>query len=1062
MKNVKTNLFYLKMCCVALIFSLLVKNLAAQSTSRIEVSGTITAALTGEPLIGATIVEKGTTNGATTNVSGQFSITVNKNAVLVASYIGFLSKEVQLGNQPVLNVILDADQKSLEEVVVVGYGTQKKEDLTGSMVNLSSKELLPTPSASFDQMMQGKVAGTQITQTTGAPGGNVNIVIRGISSITGGNQPLYVIDGYAIGSGGGGSDLSNFNTNSFSSAGMANNTASKINPLSSINPADIESIEILKDASSTAIYGSRGANGVVIITTKRGKKGKPAIGFEASGGVQTIANKLELLNAQQFAEYVAEGRDNAWVYAGGKASDPNSVRSISTRVKPEFRDPASLSVNTDWQDVIFRPASLQNYQLSISGGANDINYYVGGGYFDQEGIVEGSDFKKFNLRTNVDAYLSKRLKLGVSVAGSHSYGDFARAEGHLGQRGLISAALASSPALSPYDANNNLSSELLDPIGVPVENPLLILREFSDKRNSTNIFNNNYLEYEILNGFTLRTSIGINYIADRTRLWKSSEIGEWTAKTSPATAGVVQRTSLNWLNENTLNFRRVFAERHSLNAVAGFTAQKDATEMFQAGATDFPTDYIPYLAGGNVNAGTNYISEWAMLSLLARVNYTYYDKYLFTATVRRDGSSRFGANHRWGTFPSFSIGYRVSQEPFMANIKMLNDLKVRASYGISGNNLIGNYAHIGLLGISRYVAGGQPVLGIVPQSLANDDLTWERSQQVNIGLDVSLFNNRLSLTADVYRNHKKDLLLNSLLPSASGFSSSTQNIGELENKGLELALTSENFKDKSFTWSTNFNISLNRNKVLALSSSSSRIINSTYQITEVGHPISSFYMLHAIGVFQNQAEVDANPKQHPKVQPGDLKFEDVNQDGVITDADKIIVGSPWPKYTFGFTNRFAFKGLALSATLVGSQGNQVYFQGGEIVLNSAGVQNQLAIVADRWKSEQEPGNGIVPRAIRNDYARGLSSNSRFLFDASFVRIKNINLSYSIPESMLLKLHVPSLIVFGDVANVYTFTKYPGYDPEASSTGDNIAASGIDFFSYPIPRVFTLGLRVSLQ
>ncbi|MFT2008288.1 TonB-dependent receptor [Pontibacter sp. 13R65] len=1062
MEHVHKKVSILGLLCFVLCLIGFTNNLAAQSNGKIEISGTITSTDGEQPLVGATVVEKGTMNGATTNVSGRFTLSVAPNATLVASYIGFNTKEIPVNNRSLINVTLDADQKMLQQVVVVGYGTQKKKDLTGSMVSLTSEQLLPTPAASFDQMMQGKVAGTQITQTTGAPGGNVNIVIRGISSITGGNQPLYVIDGYAIGAGGSGSDVSSFNGNSFSSSGMANNTANKINPLSTINPADIESIEILKDASATAIYGSRGANGVVIITTKRGKQGKPSISFEASGGVQTVAKKLDLLDAQQFAEYVAEGRDNAWVYAGGKASDPNEVRAGSTRVKPEFRNPASLPVNTDWQDVIFRPAALQNYQLSVSGGANDISYYVGGGYFDQEGIIEGSNFKKFNLRTNVDAYLSKKLKIGVSVAGSHSYGDFARAEGHLGQRGLISAALASSPALPIYNETGGYSSELLDPLGVPVENPLLILDEFSDRRNSTNIFNNNYLEFEILNGLTLRSSIGINYIVDKTRLWKSSEIGEWGAKTSPATAGVHQRTNLNWLNENTINFQRQFGERHSFNAVAGLTAQKDALEMFQAGATDYPTDYIPNLAGGNVNAGTNFISEWSMLSVLGRVNYAYNDKYLFTATVRRDGSSRFGVNNRWGTFPSFSAGWRVSQEPFMKNLSFVSDLKIRASYGTSGNNLIGNYAHIGLLGITRYVAGGQPILGIVPQSLANENLTWERSQEVNLGLDLALFEDRVSLTADVYRNHKKDLLLNALLPAISGFGSSTQNVGELENRGIELALNTVNIRTANFSWSTNFNISMNRNKVLALSTSGSRINNSAYQITEVGHPISSFFMLHAIGIFQNQADVDANPKQHPNVQPGDLKFEDVNGDGVITDADRKIVGNPWPKYTFGFTNNFSFKNLTLSTTIVGSQGNQVYFQGGEISLNAAGVQNQLAMVANRWRSEQDPGNGIVPRAIRNDYARGISSSSRYLFDGSFVRIRNINLAYSLPDNLLQKLRLPALTIFGDVANVYTFTDYPGFDPEASSTGDNVAASGIDYFSYPLPRIFTLGLRITLQ
>ncbi|AGA76690.1 TonB-linked outer membrane protein, SusC/RagA family [Echinicola vietnamensis DSM 17526] len=1041
---------------ITLCFAVLSHQLAAQPTVR----GRVTDAIEGEPLIGATIVQKGTTNGTVSDDSGEFSISVPANATLIFSYIGYLSKEVQIGNQTTVDVALEEDLKSLEGVVVVGYGTQKKSDLTGAVGTISGKELLSIPSPSFDQMMQGKIAGTQITQTTGAPGGNVNIVIRGVSSITGGNQPLYVIDGFAMGAGGSGSDVSSFNGNSFSSGGMAQNTASKINPLTNINPADIESIEILKDASATAIYGSRGANGVVIITTKRGKQGQSKINFDASNGVQMIANKLDMLNARQFAEFVADGRDNAWVLSGGNASDPNEVRSAGTRVKPEFRNPEAITVNTNWQDVIFRPSVVQSYQLSASGGKEGVDYYVSGGYFNQEGIIKGSDFKKFNLRSNIDAYLTKRLKLGISIAGSHSWGKFARAEGHLGQRGLISAALASSPALSVYDKNGNYTSELLDPLGVPVENPLLIIDEFSDTRSSTNVFTNNYLEYEIVEGLTLKSSIGINYIADHTRLWKSSEIGEWGAKTSLATAGVHQRTNLNWLNENVLNYRRSINGVHDVDAIVGFTAQKDKTDWLQAGATDFPTDHIEYLAGGNVNAGTNYVSEWSMLSLLARVNYTYKGKYLVTGTVRRDGSSRFGPNNRWGTFPSFSVGYRISEEPFMQSVTFIDNLKIRASYGVSGNNLIGNYAHIGLLGTTRYVSSNQAALGIIPQSLANENLTWERSLQTNIGLDVALFDNRLTLSVDAYKNHKKDLLLNASLPAISGFSASTQNIGELENKGLEFTLDAVVVNTGNFSWNSNFNIGVNKNKVLVLNSDNARIENSAYQFTEVGRPISSFYMLHAIGVFQDWDDVDAHPKQHPDVQPGDLKFEDVNGDGVITNDDKTFVGDPWPDYTFGFNNRLEYDNFALSISVTGSQGNDVYFQGGEIILNAAGVQNQLAVTDERWKSLDDPGNGFTPRAIRSDYAKGISSNSRYLFDGSYVRIKNINLSYTFQRQTLEKINLSGLSVYGDISNVYTFTDYPGYDPEASSTGDNIAASGIDYFSYPIPRIFTLGLRVS--
>ncbi len=1038
----------------------LLSSFAAKAQLR-TITGKVVDAGVLIPLQGVTINVVGSGQAASTNNSGEYSLEAKTGDLLRFNFLGYAPVEILVGKESVYDVKLIGSAESLDSVVVVGYGTQRKRDITGSVTSLSPQDLQPGPAASFDQMMQGKVAGAQIAQTTGAPGGNVNIVIRGINSITGGNQPLYVIDGYAIGAGGSGSDVSNFNGNSYSSEGMANNTASKINPLSSINPSDIASIEILKDASATAIYGSRGANGVIIITTKKGKRGSPTVHIEAAGGFQNVANKLKMMNAQEFAEFHAEGRDNAWVYAGGNASDPNDVRTGGTRVRPEFRHPESLATNIDWQDQIFRTAPLQNYQLSTTGGGESVDYMVSLGYYNQQGIIKKSDFNKYNMRSNIDIRLSNRLSLGVSLAGSYTHGNFARAEGHLGTRGLIAAALANSPAMPIYQADGSYSSELLDPLGVPVENPYLILDEFSDKRNSANIFTNNYLQYNLLDGLSIKTSIGVNYVTGSTRLWKSSQIGEWGAKTSPATAGAHNSASLNWLNENTVNYTTNFGEDHKVDAVAGFTAQKESLNMLQAGAMDFPTDLIPYLAGGNVNAGTNYITEWAMLSWLARVNYSFMGKWLLTGTVRRDGSSRFGINNRWGTFPSASLGYRLSDEGFMKSLSFIDDLKLRASYGASGNNLIGNYAHIGLLGIVPYVGNGQPLLGVTPQTLANENLTWERSLQTNLGLDLALFNHRIVLTVDAYRNMKKDLLLNTLLPAATGFSSVTQNIGELENKGLEIALNTRNIASGSFQWNTDFNISFNRNKVLALNTSSARILSSAYQATQVGQPISSFFLLEATGVFKNWDEVHASPLQHPNTQPGDLKFKDANGDGRITDDDKTFVGTPWPKYTFGFNNQFTYKNLSLGVSLTGSYGQKMYFQGAEIIMNSAGVQNQLALVNDRWRSEENPGNGFVPRAIRNDYARGIGINSRYLFEASFVRIRNVNLAYKLPSN-IFRSRLPAIDVFADVSNVYTFTDYPGYDPEGSSTGDNIAASGIDYFSYPLPRTFTLGIRMNIR
>lgn len=1048
------------------LFTLLISiQVVLAQSARGPVGGKITTADDGEALVGATVSEKGTTNGTTTDADGNFKLNVSGNATLVVSFIGYTAQEIPVNNRKTINIALKSDQQQLQDVVVVGYGTQRKKDLTGSIVNLTSKDLVPVPSAtSVDQMMQGKVAGVQISQTSGAPGGNVNVVIRGISSITGGNSPLYVVDGYAIGTGGGGSDLSTFASNSYSASGIASSSSTnRINPLSTINPADIESIQVLKDASATAIYGSRGANGVVIITTKRGKQGKPTISFEHSTGIQELAKKIKLLSPQQYAEYVAEGRDNAWVFAGGKATDPNNIRSTATQVKPEFRNPAQFAnQGTDWQDIIFRQGLVQNYQLSAAGTSKDVGYYVSGGFYDQKGIIIGSNFKKFTLRTNIDAQLTERLKLGASFSGAHSYGDFARAEGHLQFRGLISAALASDPTIPVYNPDGTPYSEFSSPTGIPVENPVVIAAEFSDKRNNTNVFTNNYLQYEFAPGLLFKSSIGVNYSNNITRLWKSSKVGLATSRTGAATAGVTEIKSLNWLNENTLNYRHKYGSLHDLDALVGYTIQKNTDEILQAGATDFPTDDVPYLAAGAVTSGTNYKSEWSMMSWLARVNYTLAGKYLFTATVRADGSSRFGAQNRWGTFPSFSVAYRLSDESFMKPASFISDMKIRASYGISGNNLIPNYASQGLLGILRNVQGGQVVSGVVPNSLANDVLTWEQSVQTNLGLDLSLFQNRLSFVFDAYRTYKKNLLLNVILPAASGFGSSVQNIGEVENKGLELTINSQNIAKGPFQWSTDFNISWNRNKVLALNSESSRIQTSDFQVAQVGQPISSFRLLNILGVFQTQEEVNSSPKQHPRVQPGDFRYQDVNGDGTITAADRTIVGSPWPDFTWGLGNRFSYKNLSLNISLNGSQGNEIYFQGGEVSLNGAGVQNQLASMNDRWRSVENPGAGLYSRAIRNDYAFGFSSvTTKYLFDGSFVRIRNVNLSYAFPQPLASKLKLQALSVYADVTNLYTFTKYPGYDPEGSTTGDNVARSGIDFFAYPNPRTYTLGLRVTL-
>jgi len=1015
-------------------------------------------------LPGVNVILKGTAKGVITDSDGNYAMEVKgKDATLIFSFIGFTPQEIAVGSKTTINVVLVEDIRKIDDVIIVGYGTQRKKDLTGSIARVSAEDMNQPSASSFDQMLQGKVAGVQISQSTGSPGGNVNVMVRGISSITGGTQPLYVIDGFPISMDSGGSNMLSFGNSTYTSAGMVNNIQSRINPLSAINPSDIESVEILKDASSTAIYGSRGANGVIIITTKRGKSEKSQISFDASYGVQGIAHKLDMMNAQEYAQYVAEGRDNAYVYGGGKASDPNSMRPISQQVRPEFRNPSSIAQSTDWQDQIFRIAPVQNYQLSATGGNEKLKYHLSAGYFDQQGIIKTSDYQRYSIRSNIDVIISDKLKLGSSVSGSYSTGRFPNTEGHYGTGAILTMATAISPTIPVYDDQGNYyfnQADITDGLGFLVS-PLIALREFSDKRKVSNVLFNNFLEYKILDGLTFKTSVGINFETNTIKLWKSSQIPYFTTLKSLATAGVTKTESLNWLNENTLSYKHIFKEKHSLDALIGLTAQKDSYDRLSAGASNFPTDYVTYLSAGVVNSGTHYVSEWSMMSVMARINYSYDGKYLLTATVRRDGSSKFGTNNKWGTFPSVSVGYNVSEESFMKSLTFVSNLKLRLGYGLSGNNQIGNYTQIGLLSPVNYVDNNSLNPGLVPSNLSNNNLAWEKSAQINFGLDLALFKDRISLTTDIYQDKKTDLLLAVQLPAASGFYNSMQNVGDIENKGIEVGLQTINIKGKKFDWTSNFTISHNENKVVKLATANARIFSSTNQVTQIGSPIASFFLMNQTGIFQNAAEIASSPLQSPKVQPGDMKFEDITGDGKITASDKKIVGSPWPDFTWGFENHFTYGDFSLNVSLNGSQGAETYFMGGEVIYSLTGVQNQLALSNNRWQSASEPGDGVTPRAIRNNFAYGFGTGtSRLLFDASYVRIKDINLTYNVPKKITSRLSLNSVAIFADIANAFTFTKYPGYDPESSTSGDNLTSAGIDYMTYPLARTYTFGVKLS--
>jgi len=1027
---------FIKRCFRGSLFGLLwlmASTLYAQSVS---VSGLVTDD-TGQPLPGVTIVEKGTQAGTTTAADGRFSLRVaSARSVLIFSFVGYTAQEQTVGNRTDLRVSLAPDTKQLGEVVVVGYGTQEKKDLTGAIASVSAKDIQKLPVSGLDQALQGQVAGLQISQSNGAPGGNTNILIRGIGSISGGNEPLFVIDGYPV-----------------DNVGIGN-------PLNTLNPNDIESIDVLKDASSTAIYGSRGSNGVIMITTKRGKAGKTRVEVDAYTGFQQVAKKLDLLDTPEFIQFVKDGRNNGYLdnVATGRITDPNNLRPNSFQIPTLIQGDLSQLPNTDWQDVIFRTAPIQNYQVSASGGNENIRYSVSGGYFNQQGIIISSGLERYSFRANIDGRLSKRITVGVTMLPSFTRQDDVSAIGHSGAA-VVQSAISLPPYFPVYNPDGSyfiLNRPTEGDIGYP--HPVQLANELKIDASQFRFLGNAYAEYEITKDLRFRTTIGTDLNYAKNRRFQPNTIDPASILTN-ATATNTEAT--NWLNENTFSYKKRLGE-HSIDAVAGFTAQKSTRNTLQVQANRFPDNLVESINGGIVNAGFENLTVQTLLSYLARVNYSFRDKYLLTATVRRDGSSRFGSDNRWGTFPSASVGWRVSEEGFMKGLTFVSDLKLRASYGLTGNNAIGDYRAIGLLLDANYVVGNALTPGLARSTFTNSLLGWESMKQLDVGLDFGLFNNRIAVTADYYDKRNTDMLFTIQTPAATGLTSAVVNLGQVQNRGFEFAVTSRN-TIRAFKWTTSANITFNQNKVLAMSTEAERILVSAqgrpaYGITQVGYPIGSFFGRRVVGVFQSDEEATAYGKQ-PFAKAGDFKWEDINNDGRVDDNDRAVIGSPHPDFFFGFNNNFAYKGFSLVILTNGMVGQKIY--NSTFSVNNSGVQNQLQEVYDnRWVSAQQPGNGRFGRSIRGGRNNnpGVFSDA-FLWDGSFLRIRNVTLAYSLPASLLNRVGVSSARIYATGTNLFTFTSYNGYDPEVSASGDDLRAAGLDFGTYPQARTITFGVNL---
>lgn len=1006
----------------------------------IKISGKVTDKGNGKPLPGVTVAVKNTTVGTVTDGSGSFSITAPSGSVLTFSFLGYIKKEMTItGNAP-LDIILAPANSELNEVIVVGYGTREKKDLTGSVSTVTSTQVRDLPVAAVDQKLIGQMPGVQISSTTGAPGGGTSIKVRGSGSIGAGDNPLFVIDGFAI----------------------SNTTGQTYNPLNVLSPDDIESVTVLKDASSTAIYGSRGSNGVVVITTKKGKKGTQVVSLNSYFGVQQVPQKgrPKVLNGTEYAQFRRDMITDAFAAQGKTATDAD--------IPVAFRNPSQYGTGTNWYDAVLRSALQNNVDASIRGGTEATQYSFSAGRLEQQGTLRYTDYNRYTLQANVQSNISKRLKVGLNLAPSGGIQN--RASLETGQRDVLTRTLWLSPIVPINDANGNRTLFITSPGAIGAGNPLNTLQYAGTNAKYFRGLASAFAELEIISGLKAKYTYNIDYSMNRSFQFGPSfvygETGNQNPNPSIPNSNTANTSTFNWLSEFVLNYDKNIGKDHKINALIGYTAQKERYDGYNFNATNYPDDLVQSInAAALLNGQGAGIEKWSLISYLARVNYTYRDKYLLTATIRSDGSSRFGANKRYGTFPSAALGWRVTEEDFMKNLTWLNNLKLRGSYGRAGNFNIGNYSYASNISGANYAFGGQLASGRVSTSVSNQDLTWENSDELDLGLDLSVINNRLNFTFDYYNRITSGMLFNNEIPLSSGFSSALVNLGKLRNRGFEFSVNSSNLTGE-FTWNTNLNLTINRNKVLALNSDNAPIYagrsgegNYTH-VTEVGKPLGQFFGYVVEGVYRNQADFDNSPKNQSSV-VGSIKYKDVDGNGIIEPVkDFTVIGNPYPDFTYGVTNSFGYKNFDLNLIVVGSQGGQIMKTSNEFLTNIDGVFNVDRKVLNRWRSPENPGDGVTPttnggRVLYRDV------NSGWIEDASFLRIQNVTLGYNFKQKFITNSKVfKSLRVYGSIQNLVTFTKYSGGNPEALTNGSSVLTPGRDFVGYPLPRTMIIGLNMT--
>ncbi|KAA6341537.1 TonB-dependent receptor SusC [termite gut metagenome] len=1078
MKNIILFLTVLLICC----------HVVAQQTT---VTGTVTDGGDGSPLIGANVLVKGTSVGTITDISGKYSVNVPAGSkVLVISCIGYKSQEITLTTgQRVLNVVMKEDSELLDEVVVVGYGTMKKSDLSGASVSIGEDKIRGSVITNLDQALQGRAAGVTSVMTSGAPGSSVSIRVRGQATVNAGAEPLYVIDGVIVQGGG----------TSGASLGLGdklgNGATSTVSPLSSINPSDILSMEILKDASATAIYGAQGANGVVLITTKRGQAGEAKFSYEGLYGMQRQVTRLDMMNLREFAEFSAS-----------VAAETNSLVD-----RPEFQDPSLLGKGTNWQDAVFRNAAIQQHQISAQGGTDKVKYYVSGSYMNQEGTIIGTDFNRFSFRINLDAQLKSWLKLGLNAMYSKTAENLGLSNG---EEGMLTYSLLTPPDIPIYDIDGNYASEVRE--GYTRVNPIAKALNDELTLDRSKLNGSFFLDVTPVKDLTWHSELGYD-ISDSRGGWFYPTYKYGTTERSINELSVQRNNSLFWQLKNYLTHSGII-DKHSFSAMIGQEMWESSNEILNGFASGLPSNEVKNLRLGESASyvvGHGFGSS-AMASFFGRATYNYDNRYLGTYTYRRDGSSNFGPENRWAGFHAYALSWRFSNEAFLEPLKtVLSNGKLRFGWGQTGNSSIPGYQWGAAISRMPTSLG----VGYRQSNIANPYIKWETQEQWNLGLDIGLFDDRISLVIDAYDKTSNDMLMGLQLPSymgtrgnsSSALSAPMGNYGTINNKGMEITLNTRNLTG-AFEWDTDFQISFNKNKLVALDGTSNahiegyaqwRGVGSPVTITNIGEPLYNFYGYITEGYYKNLADLQNSPK--PAAYPkdgssfnryntswvGDVKFKDISgpdgkPDGKIDENDMTNIGSPMPKFTYGMTNTFRFKDFDLSVFINGSYGNKVLNYTAINLSNMNGIyNNQLKYVTNRarlevidsskaydgtdgiWNWYEDitnvklvNANSSAPRSISGDPNGNTRISDRYVEDGSYLRIKNITLGYTVPTKFIRKYKLETVRVYANIQNLYTFTNYTGFDPEVGVSTMDTNVYGLDYGRYPSPQAYTFGFNLS--